>query len=306
MITNEIKIIGVGGCGNNVLKSIAKGNSKNIDYIVCNTDALSLENCQLQHKLQLGTATTNGDGTKGNIELGKLSAIESKQQIEQLFDEHSKVAFFIAGLGGGTGTGATPILVQIAKDKGLCTIVIVYCPFRFEGINRHKIAEEGITELQKQADFTLVIHNNKILKAYGNLGFKESFGKPDRAIGQLLKWLISADNAKIDSNNLEIITNIIKQGPSVFFGFGEAKGEFRARIAIEHALKNNVSDRESIGGVKNILMYFSSGTTEISFDEIAEINEIIQQNVASNAKINISVEEDLTLGDSMLVAIIAS
>lgn len=306
MTTNEIKIIGVGGCGNNVLKAIAKDTIKNTDYIVCNTDSQSLENNQLPHKLQIGITTTKGVGTDGNSELGRLSVIESKQQIEQLFDQNSKVAIFIAGLGGGTGTGATPLMVKIAKDKGLCTIAIVFTPFRFEGINRHKIAEEAIAELQKQANFTLVLHNNKILKAYGNLGFKASFGKPDRAIGRLLKLLIAADTSKIDSANLEIITNILQQDQAVFFGFGEAKGEFRARKAMDEALKNDLSDRVSINGTKNIFVTFSSGTTQISFDEIEEIKEIIQQNAGSNANITISVEEDQCMEYSIMLTIIAS
>jgi cell division protein FtsZ len=306
MTTNEIKIIGVGGGGNNVLKSIVSGKIKNADYIVCNTDAQSLENTQLQNKLQIGEKTTNGTGTEGNIELGRLSAIESKQQIEQLFDENSKVAIFIAGFGGGTGTGATPVMVQIAKDKGLFTIVIVYTPFIFEDRNRPKIAEEGIAELQKQADFTFAIHNNKVSEAYGDLGLKTSFGKPDNAIGQLLKLLIPSTSTKIDSSDLKIVTEKIQQGQSVFFGFGEAQGKNRETKAIDEALKNALSDRENISGVQNIFVHFGSGTTEITIDEIAEINEVIQQNVGSNANITMSVEEDLTIGDSISVMIIAS
>jgi cell division protein FtsZ len=302
MCTNEIKIIGVGGGGNNVLKSIASDKTKNTDYIVCNTDAQSLDNSPLQHKLQIGITTTNGAGTKGNIELGRLSAIESKQQIEQLFDENSKLAIFIAGLGGGTGTGATPLMVQIAKEKGLFTIVIIYTPFIFEGENRCKIAEQGIVELQKKADFIFVVHNSKILKAYGNQGFKAGFGKPDRAISQLIKFLVPSVTSKIDSTDLKKI----QQGQFVFLGFGEAQGKFRERKAIEAALKNALSDREDIFGVKNIFVHIGYGNTEITIDEIAKIQEAVLQNAGRDANIIMSVKADVTIGDSFSVVVLAS
>ena len=304
MDTNEIKIIGIGGAGNNVMRAILSLNIKNADYIVCNTDvqSLLLGKGQFHHKLQIGVETTKGKGSDRNVELGKLSVKESKKQIEQLFDKNSKTAIFIAGLGGGTGTGATPMMSKIAKDKGLFTIAIVHMPFAFESENTHEIANEGITELQKLADYTFVIHNDKIRKAYGNLSFKAGFGKLDSMIAQLLKMLISSGN----TNDLKALIEKIQQGESVFIGFGESQGKFRQRKAIEEALKNALSDRVDIYGVKNIFVHICYGNTKVTIDEMDDIKAAVLQNAGNGANIIISVEEDLVINDSLSIGVLAS
>ena len=306
MLTNEIKIIGVGGAGNNVLVNLAKGNLKNTDYIACSTDVQFLAKSPLQNKIQIGVTTTKGVGTGGSIELGKLSAIESKEQIEQLFDENSKTAIFIAGLGGGTGTGATPVMVQMAKAKQLFTIAIVYTPFRFEGESRYKIANEGIVELKKYTDFVLVIDNNKIHKAFGSLGFKPIFEKSNKAVEQLIKVLLPNDSTSIYVSDININTKKIKQGKSVFFGFAEFHGTLKENKVIEDALKNALSDREDIVGVVNVFVNINHDNIEITVDELEEINSIVLQKAGSNPNLIITMEKDCACADSVSVAIIAS
>lgn len=306
MNSNEIKIIGVGGGAHNVLMSISSNAIENADYIACNTDTISLKKGQLQHKLQIGVAMTKGIGANGNVEVGRLSAIESKDKIEQLFEENSKMAIFIAALGGGTGTGATPVMVQIAKERGLFTIVIVLIPFEFEGEKRYKTAQQGVVVLQKLADFVLVIDNNKIREAFGNIGFKAGFEKPNRAIGQFMKMLMTTASSKIGRTDIKRLTAGIQQAKSVFFGFGEAQGKFRERKAIEDAFKNALSDSEDMEGVENIFLHISFGNTEISVDEMTHINEAIVQNAGNDANIMISAAQDGSLGDSLSVVLIAS
>ena len=306
MNSNKTKIIGVGGGAHNILMSISSNTIENADYIVCNTDTISLKKGQLQHKLQIGVAMTKGIGANGNVEVGRLSAIESKDKIEQLFEENSKMAIFIAALGGGTGTGATPVMVQIAKERGLFTIVIVLIPFEFEGKKRYKTAQQGVVVLQKMADFVLVIDNNKIQKAFGNISFKSSFGKTDRAIGQFIKLLMPAASSKIESNAIKKIIEKIQQDKSVYFGFGEAQGKFRERKVIEDALKNALSYREDIDEVQNVFLHIGFGNKEISIYEMAQINETVVQNAGNDANIIISSAQDGSLCDSLSLVLLAS
>lgn len=306
MNSKEFKIIGVGGGAHNVLLSIMSNGIVDAEYISCDTDEESLEKGQLEHKLQLGATMNNGTGTTGNIELGRLSAIENKVQIEQLFDEYSKTAIFIAALGGGTGTGATPIMIDIAKERGLSTIVIALIPFEFEGETKHTTAQKAVAELQQQADFILVIDNNKIRQAFGNLGIKAGFGKADRAIGQFIKMLLTTNSSQIGSIEIKKIIDKIQEGSSVFFGFGEAECKFRDRKAIEDALKNALSVREDIDGVQHVFLHISFGDIVISNDEIAQINNSVLQNAGSNAMILISSDHNSSLGDSLSVVLIAS
>jgi len=302
--SNKIKVISVGGAGHNVLETISSNTIENVDYIVCDTDTQSLKKSQLKNKLQLGVTTVNG--TEGNAELGRLLALESSKSISQLFDKNSETAIFIAGFGGGTGTGSIPVMVQMAKEKGLITIVIAYTPFDFEIEMRSKTANKGIEELKKQADFVLVIDNNKIQKAYGNLSFKTGFGNADKAAGHLLKIVTSVSSSNSDTNNLKFLIGNIKQGQSVFFGYGEAQGKFREKEAVYQALKNVLSDREDISGVKNIFINIGHGSTEITINELDKIKEIVMQNAGNEANATILIKEDVTLNDSLSVAIIAS
>ena len=304
MSSNKIKIIGVGGGAHNVLLSISSNAIENTDYISCDTDPNSLKNGQLEYELLLGAVTTKGIGGKGNSELGRLSAIESKEQVEKMFDEYYKIVIFITALGGGTGTGATPVLLQTANERGIFTIVIVLIPFEFEGETRYKTAQQGVAQLQNGSDFLLVIDNNKIRQAFGNFGIKSGFGKADRAIGQFIKMLILSYTTQNGSIGIITIVQQIQKGTSLFFGFGEAQGKFRDRIAIEDTLKNTLSTREDIDGVQHVFLHICFGTIKITIDEMAQINDAVAQNTGTNATIVISSEQDDSLGDALSIVLI--
>jgi cell division protein FtsZ len=306
MNSNEIKIVGVGDGGLNVLISILSNAIKNIEYIACNTDIKSFNKQLLQHKIQLGIEINKGADTNGNAELGRLAALKSEDKLEQLFDENSKMAILVTALGGGTGTGATPVIAQIAKKRGLFTIAIAFIPFEFEGEKRYRLAQQGVAELQKQTDFVVVIDNNKILQAYGNIGFKAGFEKPNRAVGQFIKMLIKIASSEIDNTEIKKLVQKIQKAKAIFFGFGEAEGQFRDRKVIENALKNALSEREDIDGVQNVFLHIGFGNREISVHEIAQINETAVQNTANNTNITLLVEQDCSLGDSLSVVVLAS
>lgn len=305
MDTKELKIIGVGGYSQNILETIANSNLENADYIFCNTDTASLKKNQSCRILQIGKITTDGSGTGGNMELGKLSAIESREQIAQLFDKNSKVAIFIAGFNGGTGIGATPVMVEIAKEKQQFVIAIVHSLYEFVADDRHIVIDEAIARLRCQADFVLVIDNNKIERNHTNHCYKNKFGT-DEYISQFIRMLAFMDSSSNDAGSVKNILERIKKGKSVYFGYGEGQGKFRERKAIFGALKDALSDREDIYGVRNAFIYIRCNNNEIKTNEIAVIRHAVLQNSGNEIEITFSIEKDFTDNDEISIVIIAS
>jgi len=306
MNSKEIKIIGLGATVQNVLRAIAKSNLGNAEYTFCSTNVKNLAEEKELPKLQIGMAATGGSGTGGNIELGRLSAIESTNKIAELFDNYFKTAIFITRLGIGSGTGAIPIMVQIAKEKKLFTIVVVYTPFQFERDNQYKVVNETIEALKKQADFVLVIDDIKIQKRYSNLSFKMGFEKEGYAITQLIKILFPTNSLKNNITSLKKRIVKIKQGQSIYFGYGEAQGKFKERQAIHEVLKNALSEREDIYGVRNVFVHIGCDNPEITVDVISKIHEAIFQNAGNEGEITFSIEKSITVDDFLSIVIIAS
>jgi cell division protein FtsZ len=305
MDTKEVKIIGVGCYSQNILETTANSNFENAEYIFCNIDAASLKKNQSCRILQIGKITTDGSGTGGNMELGKLSAIESREQIAQLFDENSNLAIFIAGFNGGTGVGATPVMVEIAKEKQQFVIAVVHSLYEFVPGDRHIIIDEAIARLRCQADFVLVIDNNKIERNYTNHCYKNEFGT-DWYISQFIRMLAFMDSSSNDAGSVKNIVEKIKKGKSVYFGYGEGQGKFRERKAIFGALKNALSDREDIYGVRNAFIYIRCNNTEITLYEIAVIRHAVLQNSVNEIEITFSIEKDFADNDEISIVIIAS
>ena len=177
--SNTIKVIGVGGGGSNAVNYMFQQNTKGVDYVICNTDAQALDNSPIPNKIQLGASLTSGLGAGANPEIGEESAKESLQEIQEMLTSQTKMVFITAGMGGGTGTGAAPIIAKIAKDLDILTVGIVTMPFQFEGRRRTEQAQKGIDELRQNVDSLIVINNNKLREVYGNLGFNAGFSKAD-------------------------------------------------------------------------------------------------------------------------------
>lgn len=305
MDTKEVKIIGVGGYSQNILETIANSNLENAECIFCNTDAASLKKNQSYQILQIGEITTDGSGTGRNMELGKLSAIESRDQIAKLFDENSKLAIFIAGFNGGTGIGATPVMVEIAKEKQQFVIAVVHSLYEFVPDDRHIVIDEVIARLRCRADFVLVIHSIKIKRNYINHFYKNEFGT-DLCIKQFMRMLAFVNSSSGNTSTVKNILEMIKKGESLYFGYGEGQGKFRERKAIFEALKNALSDREDIYGVRNAFIYIRCSNTEVTLDEITIIRHAVLQNSGNEIEITFSIEKDFADNDEISIVIIAS
>lgn len=306
MDTKEVKIIGVGSFSQNILETIANSNLENAECIFCITNVTSLRKNQSYRILQIGAITTDGSGTGGNMELGKLSAIESREQIAQLFDENCKLAIFIASFNGGTGIGATPVMVEIAKEKQQFTIAIVHGLYEFVANDQHIVIGEAIARLRYQADFVMVIDNNKIESNSTNDCYKNEFGKTDWCIQQFIRMLVFVNSSSSHISRVKNILQTIKHGKSVYLGCGAGQGKFRERKAIFKALKNALSDREDIYGLRNALIYIRYNNTEVTFDEIAKIKHAVLQNSGNKIGITFSIEKDFVDNDEISIVIVAS
>ena len=305
--SNVIKVIGVGGGGSNAINHMFKQGIKGVDFIVCNTDSQALQNSAVPNKIQLGVTLTEGLGAGANPEIGQQSAIESISDIEKMLDTNTKMVFITAGMGGGTGTGAAPVIAQLAKERGILTVGIVTKPFQFEGKVRYEQALQGVDKLRKQVDSLIVINNNKLREVYGNLGFKAGFSKADEVLATASRGIAEVITHHYTQNiDLKDAKTVLSNSGTAIMGSATAIGANRAKEAIIAALDSPLLDDNKITGAKNVLLLIVSGSNEITIDEIGEISDHIQAEAGYNANIIMGVGEDETLGESIAVTIIAT
>jgi len=305
--SNVIKVIGVGGGGSNAINHMFKQGIKGVDFIVCNTDSQALQNSSVPNKIQLGVNLTEGLGAGANPDVGQQSAIESISDIEKMLDKNTKMVFITAGMGGGTGTGAAPVIAQLAKEREILTVGIVTIPFQFEGKVRQEQAIIGIEKLRKQVDSLIVINNNKLREVYGNLGFKAGFSKADEVLATASRGIAEVITHHYTQNiDLRDAKTVLANSGTAIMGSSVAEGDNRAKDAIVSALDSPLLNDNKITGAKNVLLLIVSGTNEITLDEIGEINDHIQDEAGYNANIIMGVGEDETLGEAIAVTIIAT
>lgn len=305
--SNVIKVIGVGGGGSNAINHMFKQGIKGVDFIICNTDSQALQNSPVPNKIQLGVNLTEGLGAGANPDVGHQSAIESISDIEKMLDQNTKMVFITAGMGGGTGTGAAPVIAQLAKERDILTVGIVTLPFVFEGKVRQDQALIGIEKLRKQVDSLIVINNNKLREVYGNLGFKAGFSKADEVLATASRGIAEVITHHYTQNiDLRDAKTVLSNSGTAIMGSAIAEGETRAKDAIISALDSPLLNDNKITGAKNVLLLIVSGTNEITLDEIGEINDHIQAEAGYNANIIMGVGEDETLEQAIAVTVIAT
>ena len=305
--SNVIKVIGVGGGGSNAINHMFRQGIIGVDFVVCNTDSQALQTSPVPNKIQLGVNLTEGLGAGAKPEIGQQAALESIEEIEKMLDVNTKMVFITAGMGGGTGTGAAPVIAQLAKERGILTVGIITIPFQFEGKNRYDQAMEGVERLRKQVDSLIVINNNKLREVYGNLGFKAGFSKADEVLATASKGIAEVITNHLTMNiDLKDAKTVLSDSGTAIMGSYVASGADRARIAIQSALDSPLLNDNKITGAKNVLLLITFGSDEITIDEISEINEYIQNEAGHNANIIMGIGEDEKLGDSISVTVIAT
>ncbi|MGB0293223.1 MAG: cell division protein FtsZ [Flavobacteriaceae bacterium] len=305
--SNVIKVIGVGGGGGNAINHMFREGINGVDFVLCNTDRQALENSPVPIKIQLGVSLTEGLGAGANPEIGEQAALESLTDIKAFLEENTKMIFITAGMGGGTGTGAAPIIANLARELGILTVGIVTTPFKFEGNMRTVQAQKGIETLRKSVDSLIVINNNKLRDIYGNLGFKTGFAKADEVLATAAKGIAEViTHHYVQNIDLRDAKTVLSNSGSAIMGSATASGATRAHEAIAKALDSPLLDDNKINGAKNVLLLIVSGAQEITLDEIGEINDFIQQEAGYNADIIMGVGEDENLGESICVTVIAT
>lgn len=305
--SNVIKVIGVGGGGSNAINHMFQLGIKGVDFVVCNTDSQALENSPVPNKIQLGVTLTEGLGAGANPEIGEKAAVESFEEIKQMLDSNTKMVFITAGMGGGTGTGAAPIIAKQAKELDILTVGIVTIPFQFEGRNRNEQAQIGVERLRKHVDSLIVINNNKLREVYGNLGFKAGFSKADEVLATASRGIAEVITHHYTQNiDLRDAKTVLSNSGTAIMGSAQASGASRATDAIMKALDSPLLNDNKITGAKNVLLLIVSGNEEITIDEIGEINDHIQAEAGHSANIIMGVGEDESLEDAIAVTIIAT
>ena len=305
--SNVIKVIGVGGGGSNAINHMFMAGINGVDFVICNTDAQALENSQVPNRIQLGVSLTEGLGAGANPEIGEQAAIESLEEIKAMLEHSTKMAFVTAGMGGGTGTGAAPVIAKLAREMDILTVGIVTTPFQFEGSMRLRQAQLGIEKLRANVDSLIVINNNKLREVYGNLGFKAGFSKADEVLSTAARGIAEVITHHYTQNiDLRDAKTVLSNSGTAIMGSAQASGSSRAHEAIIKALDSPLLNDNKINGAKNVLLLIVSGAEEITIDEIGEINDHIQVEAGHSANIIMGVGEDETLGESIAVTVIAT
>lgn len=309
--SNIIKVIGVGGGGGNAINYMYNKGIKDVDFIICNTDIQALEESPIPNKVQLGSILTGGLGAGSIAAKGREAAVESIDDLKKLLDKQTKMVFITAGMGGGTGTGAAPVIAQTCKELGILTVGIVTTPFSFEGGIRKKQAIQGIKELENQVDTLLVISNDKLQHIYGNLTIRNAFAKADNILTIAAKGIAEIITipgfVNVDFND---VNTVMKDSGVAIMGSAVGEGEHRALNAIEEALNSPLLNDNEITGAKHILLNITSGTKEVLMEEITDITQYIEQQAHVINEPNVNViwgnSTNESLGDKISVTVIAT
>ncbi|MDN6280657.1 MAG: cell division protein FtsZ [Psychroflexus sp.] len=305
--SNVIKVIGVGGGGSNAINHMFRQGINGVDFVICNTDAQALESSPVPNKIQLGVDLTEGLGAGANPDIGREAAEESVEDIKALLGTNTKMLFITAGMGGGTGTGAAPVIAKTARELDILTVGIVTIPFQFEGRTRNDQAQKGVEELRNNVDSLIVINNNKLREVYGNLGFKSGFSKADEVLATASRGIAEVITHHYTQNiDLRDAKTVLSDSGTAIMGSASASGTNRSNVAIEKALESPLLNDNKITGAQNVLLLIVSGRDEITLDEIGEINDHIQKQAGNSANIIMGIGEDEALDESITVTIIAT
>jgi cell division protein FtsZ len=305
--SNVIKVLGVGGGGSNAINYMFKQGIKGVDFVISNTDAQALAESGVPTKIQLGASLTEGLGAGANPNIGAKAAQESQEEIYSILSTQTKMIFITAGMGGGTGTGAAPVIAQMAKSMDILTVGIVTMPFQFEGKLRLEQAQKGLEKIKESVDALIVINNNKLREVYGNLGFKAGFAKADEVLATAARGIAEVITHHYTQNiDLKDAKTVLTNSGTAIMGSGSASGSNRAQEAIVKALDSPLLNDNKIAGCKNVLLLIVSGSDEITIDEIGEINDFIQTEAGNHTNIIMGVGEDESLGNEVSVTVIAT
>ena len=307
--SNIIKVIGVGGGGGNAVNYMYNLGIDGVDFIVCNTDQKALNNSSVPTKIQLGPSLTQGLGAGANPEIGQKAGVESIDEIENLLANNTKMVFVTAGMGGGTGTGAAPIVAKAAKDLGILTVGIVTTPFTYEGKRRQRQAEEGINQLRSQVDTILIISNDKLRQNFGNIPASQAFVKADDILATATKCITDVINSQghivVDFAD---VSTVMRNGGSAILGSAVAAGENRAYEAVENAINSPLLNDYNIAGAKWVLLNINSahGIHEHTLDEVEMIQAYVQDQAGEECDVIFGTGFDDNLGENISVTIIAT
>ena len=302
-----IKVIGVGGGGSNAVNHMYKQGIKGVDFIVCNTDQQALDMSPVPLKIVLGASLTKGRGAGSLPEVGKNAAIENIEEVKALLANNTEMVFITAGLGGGTGTGAAPIIAKAAKEMGILTVGIVTIPFGFEGKKRKAQADEGLEALKENVDTLLVISNDKLREIYGNLKVTEAFGHADDILATAAKGIADIITTTLQINtDINDVKTVMKESGVAIMGSAMASGEQRALRAVEQAMSSPLLNDSNIKGARYVLVNVTCGEDEITMDEFGEITDYIQDAAGMTAEVIKGYGVDPSLGDKVNVTIIAT
>ena len=302
-----IKVIGVGGGGSNAVNHMYKQGIKGVDFIVCNTDQQALDMSPVPLKIVLGASLTKGRGAGSLPEVGKNAAIENIEEVKALLANNTEMVFITAGLGGGTGTGAAPIIAKAAKEMGILTVGIVTIPFGFEGKKRKAQADEGLEALKENVDTLLVISNDKLREIYGNLKVTEAFGHADDILATAAKGIADIITTTLQINtDINDVKTVMKESGVAIMGSAMASGEQRALRAVEQAMSSPLLNDSNIKGARYVLVNVTCGEDEITMYEFGEITDYIQDAAGMTAEVIKGYGVDPSLGDKVNVTIIAT
>lgn len=302
-----IKVIGVGGGGSNAVNHMYNEGIKGVDFVVCNTDLQSLQISPVPYKIQLGPSLTEGRGAGSLPEIGKNAAIENIEEIRAYLSKDTKMVFVTAGMGGGTGTGAAPVIAQIAKEMGILTVGIVTVPFNFEGRKRKIQAEEGLEQMRQNVDTLLVINNERLREITGNLSISDAFTQADNILATAARGIAEViavtGGINVDFND---VNTVMKDSGVAIMGSAVMEGVDRAVRAVEMALESPLLNDNDISGAEYVLLNITYGEKEVSMDEISAITDYIQDAAGSTADVIFGHAKDDTLGEKLSVTVIAT